>query len=246
MELLQAYPYLVTNLGNLALLIVLLVPCPPLLRRIVVMGALVTLPAAFQELIDVPTYWNPARVFVLAGIGPEDLLCAFVGGGFCCLLAMWPFRTSLVLEWRRRELPRRFLLVAAMGCAARLLLQVLGAGASTELSASVAFLALAMLCLRPRQWRLAATGMILFTPVYFLLVKLAFTAAPNYLAQWNQANLLGPMVWGVPLDEIVWSACSGAAVPMSVAYILGVRLAREGDRITPEKKDGAVALGDRA
>ena len=67
---------------------------------------------------------------------------------------------------------------------------------------------------------------------------------PDYLAQWNLDRLWGLYLLGVPLEELVWAAATGFAVPIFAGVVLGVRIAPSGQRakVAVPAASEAVAL----
>jgi hypothetical protein len=73
-------------------------------------------------------------------------------------------------------------------------------------------------------WPLAVTGALGYTLVYVAVLKLWYELVPGFGAQWNAVALWGPMVFGVPLDEVAWAAAFGLAWPTFAAYLFDARL----------------------
>jgi hypothetical protein len=219
----RTYPYLAYSLGMAAVLAGALVLCSARRRRAALFVAMAGMPCAFLENLTIPGYWNPRRVFVCLGVGPEDLLFCFATGGASWLLATWGLRGGIVFDYRLGESLRRFLACVLLGLVPMILLKALGTGVSTAVIGSMAFFTVAMLCLEGQFWLVLVSGAVGFCLTYFLTVKLLFTAMPEALREWTLGNLWGPMVWGVPLDEIAWSAAFGAAWPAAMCYMLGAR-----------------------
>jgi hypothetical protein len=231
---LAAYPYLAHSLIDLLILLAVLAVCPAELRRRCFACGIIALPAAAQAAIDTPGYWTPARIISVAGVGPEDLIFCFTVGALGCLASTGPIPKRV--EWRPswRNIAVRLPLTLAVGAAARLAAIGLGAGPSAELIAPVVAAAAFLLALEPRQWLLGALGVAGFTPVYTGLVAFGFHLFPSHALQWNPAVLWGTALGGVPLAEIAWAAAFGAAWPLTLAAVFGLRLRGVADvRQTP-------------
>jgi hypothetical protein len=57
-----------------------------------------------------------------------------------------------------------------------------------------------------------------------MILRTAFTLTPVWAAAWNVRSLWGPKFWGIPADEIAWSAVFGAIWPVFTAYVFDARL----------------------
>jgi hypothetical protein len=188
-------------------------------RRGVVFSAILATPFAFLEVFAVPEYWNPPRAHVWLGIGAEDLVYACAIGGISWLLATWPFRHRIVLNISPRRAAWRFLVFIVMGVPLNLGLVWLHVKPMFCILAPNLVAGLLLLRLRPAFWRAAVLGMAGYTVVHVACLKIAFALMPSFAASWNRGSLWGPKPWGIPLDEIVWSAAFGAVWPLFTAYV---------------------------
>ena len=227
MSLLTNYPYLATNLCNLAALAALLAVLPGRWRRMALVSGLLAAPGALQATLDVPGYWNPTRTWVLAGVAPEDVVFASFAGGLCWLAATWR-------SWRQWQGAIRWRDVALVASGSAVLMLTLrlacraaGLREGVSLLLATGLWAGALLVLQRKFWPLASCAVATFVPVYFLVVKANFAAAPGYLGQWNAAALCGVRLWGVPVEEVAWSAVFAAGWPVAVAWAVGLRPAAE-------------------
>jgi hypothetical protein len=206
------------------------------LCRLALYSGLACLPCCLVALMH-RQYWRPAR---LGGwpIGVEDLIFTFTTGAAAWLCAAWPYRRSLTVAalkaHRSRDrqgaigrvvpshLPasraaRRILLWE--GLSAVLLAALWLAGVdfmSATLLASIPLLAI--LLIRRRQlWILAGTGLAIFVPAYFAVVKLQFSIFPDYPLQWNQQGPWAAAFLGVPAGELAWAAAFALVWPVVIA-----------------------------
>jgi len=72
--------------------------------------------------------------------------------------------------------------------------------------------AVASVACRPDLWRNALLGAIVFALLYFAFFLTLVMAYPQYVqAVWNLPALSGVLVFGIPLEELLFAATLGAA-----------------------------------
>jgi hypothetical protein len=228
-----AYPYLGWTAAYFGLLLLLLTISPPPQRRAALLSALMNLPLAFTEALAIPAYWNPSRTVTWLSVSPEDILFCFTSGGMAWILATMPLGKRLRLNPRPGFIMSRYSLSCAVGLLMYLAVKALNAKPMLLLLLPVSAAGILLLWLRPGYWRISAFGLFGCTLVHFLLVKTSFALTPSFSQSWNASNLWGPILWGVPLDELVWSAAAGAVWPMCMAYAFDTRwvLPHQNDRM---------------
>jgi hypothetical protein len=90
---------------------------------------------------------------------------------------------------------------------------------------------LAILLVRRRQlWMLAGTGLALFVPFYFLVVRLQFAVFPGYPLQWNRQGPWAAAFLGVPAGELAWAAAFAILWPVMIASAFEVEFLPAGHR----------------
>jgi hypothetical protein len=199
-------------------------------RRAAIFGGLACLPCAFAESTS-GAYWHPS---LLGGktIGIESLIFTYTSGFTVWLSAAFWSRTSCTvgihsfLTGFLRLAPWSLTLTAAyVG------LWLAGVNCVTATLVASGGMLLFLLFRRGSLWRLALAGLVSFTPVYMLEMKLQFAAWPNYISYWNAGGLWGTLVFGVPRGEIAWAAMFGAAYPVVIASALDIRFDRRASQI---------------
>ncbi len=90
----------------------------------------------------------------------------------------------------------------------------------------------ALILMRPELLLPAATGLLGCPVIHVIILKTAYILAPASSGYWLKPALYGPAPWGIPLDEIVWSAAFGAVWPLIAASSLDVRITG-GRPVTP-------------
>ena len=174
-------------------------------RRLIILSGLVNL-TCFPFLVFLEgEYWQPVR-FGGWIIGIEDALCSYDVAALLWLLLS--FRTdispSLKIDWRR--LYTRFMLLGVMISLVFLSGCFLGLRGMTSLLVTQLVILPVLYFLKPGTWTLALKGLILYLPVYFLIVRCYFLIWPDFIQQWNLEGPWGPLLLGLPLGEFAWAA----------------------------------------
>ncbi len=169
------------------------------------------------EPVFVPRYWNPPTVWNLArqtGFDLESLLFSFGIGGivfavYDALVGQAPSR-NIVEE---RTHPRhRVHLLAVLAAPVLFMVLLLVTGINPIYSATIALTTgfVATLYCRPDLWlKMVASG-LLFLLLYFVVFVLFERAFPGYVpAIWNVKALSGVLLWGLPLEELMFAVTFG-------------------------------------
>jgi len=223
LEFVISHPYLFATLPLLAAVILLPWLAPNRdYRRAAVFSGLACLPGFLAE-ITYTEYWRPV---LLGGMrcGVEDLLFSYSTGVLAWLTAsLWSLEGCAVgIRSYRIALLRSLPWVLATA-AADVGLWFAGLDRLTAGLLSSAGLLLFLLGRRASLWRLALAGLVSFTLVYLLIVKLDFAVWPNFVSYWNADGLWGSLVFGIPRGEVAWAAVFGAVWPVVIASALDIR-----------------------
>lgn len=219
----HAYPYLMLSLTMLLAFFVALLFCPREFRSLMVLSGTLAAPFALTSVLVVPEYWNPSRLAVLLA-GPEDIVFAFASAGLAWLASVWSLRHRVTFQPRPGRMWWRYVGGAIGGLAVGDLCWQLGGGPIMATITAFGALIAVILWRRREFWPLVLAGVVGYALVYVIALKLWYVLVPGFGAQWNVHALWGPMVLGVPLDEVVWAAAFGAAWPLFVAYLFDARL----------------------
>ena len=224
MEFVRTYPYLVANVPVLVvvLLVSLFIARGPY-RRSALLSGLICLPAAPLALLHEGIYWSPVR-WGGGHFGMEDVLFAFMFGCLVWLLAAGPFRTHLEIDGQFSMCIRRYVLVTALYVATCFLLWHSGLKGLPNTMVGATVPVLVALILRRNLWPVAVAAVLLFVPIYTLIVKVQFILWPEYVLQWNRTGHCAMSVFGIPIGELEWAIAFAIQWPMLVGYILGVRI----------------------
>jgi hypothetical protein len=181
--------------------------------------SLVTLPLGLTEPLFVPAYWTPPTIFDLAlrtGFDLESLLFAFAVGGLAATLydalsgARWQSlpvesRSAARHRWHALALATPVLVFPPVA-----VLTTLNPIYSTAIALLAA--AAASVACRPDLWRRTLLGAAVFALLYFVFFLALVTADPQYVrAVWNLSALSGVLVFGIPLEELLFAAALGSA-----------------------------------
>lgn len=215
-----SHAYLLANLPVLAAVALALVWLRRShLGRVAFWSGLGCLPCGLLALMHNGEYWSPVRLGG-APLGIEDFIFSFEAGAGAWLAAAWPLRRRLA----GAASDGRVLLWGGAAGAASWGLWRAGAEVMISTLAGTLGLLVVLLARRFRLWPLALTGMAVFTPVYFAVVRIQFAFWPDYILAWNPAGPWAAPVWGIPLGEIVWGPAFAALWPVVVASALGMEL----------------------
>lgn len=190
-------------------------------RRSMLMSGLAILPAVLLFGPAASSYWTPERLFGLS-IGIEDFVFMF-----CEASQSWGF-VALVIGPLPRITPfspaaiKRFTPIALLGIALFFGAHRLGLsyGLSAILCQSAA--ALTVVAIRPGLGgasALAALSHLLSYLAGMGLARLLF--GPDFTTMWLHETMLGPTVFGLPIEEYLWAASFGAAWVPLLLYASG-------------------------
>jgi len=209
------YVWLIWSGIFLAAFLILYVLSPRNRPRMLVAGA-ATAPFGLSEPLFVPDYWNPPSLFDLAqrtGFDIESLIFTFAIGGVAVVLyGILTGNESVPVEPGGRAMRRHRLHGLALLTPAIVFVALSALGWNPIYSAILALAAGAagtVLC-RPDLLPETLIGGLLFAAYYALFIFGVAVTAPGYIPQvWNLAALSGVMVFGVPLEELLFGFAFG-------------------------------------
>ena len=168
------------------------------------------------EPIFVPEYWNPPSLFELAqrtGFDIESLVFAFAIGGLGCSLYYSLTKQRPVpapaseRSLRRHRFHRAALLVPFVAFAE---LYFRPWNPIYAVITGLALGAIASVACRPALLKKTILGGVLFFGLYAVFMLGLKWSAPGYIEQvWNLAALRGGLVWGIPLEELLFGFTFG-------------------------------------
>jgi len=221
----ETYPYLFTNILLFPILLVCYVSYPKKRRFMMVLSGFLCVPSAFLNIIFVPEYWEPTRLFVFL-IGPEDIIFSFIAGGITWFLATWWIKNTITLDLRLKHMTTQLFKIFP-GSIPLIVLWLAGIGVMTSFLVTTCAFGMIVLRFRRDLWPISLIGMISFAIFHLTIVKIMFIICPEFIQQWNGDNLWGHFISGIPLEEIVWAATNGAVWPLLVSFIFDARISSD-------------------
>jgi hypothetical protein len=179
-------------------------------------ASLFTLPFGLTEPLFVPEYWNPPSLFDLAqrtGFDLESLIFTFAIGGVAAVLySVLTRRGARIVPSREMHKPlhRHHYKALAAPFIAFPVLYLLPWNPIYAGIAAMAIGALATMLCRPDLKTKTWIGGLLFLGYYAIFLLGLEWTAPGYIARvWNLAALSGVLVFGMPLEELLWAVAFG-------------------------------------
>ena len=186
------------------------------LRPVIWRASFGTALLGLTEPIFVPEYWNPPSLFELArrtGFDIESLVFAFAIGGIGSALYHTLTRQHLApvgggRSGRLHHIHRVALLTPFVAFA--LLYMLLDWNPIYPVIVSLLLGAVASVLCRPDLLKKTVVGGLLFLGLYAVFMLGLRWGAPGYIAEvWNLAALRGGLVYGIPLEELLFGLTFG-------------------------------------
>lgn len=188
----------------------------PAQRRVMWWTSLATAVTGFTEPLFVPVYWNPPSLFELAqrtGFDIESFVFAFAVGGVGAVLyssltrRVWLRISHSERSHRRHRLHRVALFIPFV---AFIIFALLPWNPIYPAIASLTIGAVTSALCRPDLARKALVGGTLFLGLYAIFMLGLKILAPGYIVQvWNLPALSGVLVYGIPLEELLFGFSFG-------------------------------------
>ena len=187
------------------------------LRKEMLLASLFTMLFGFTEPLFVPKYWSPPSLFNLAtntGFDIESFIFAFAVGGIGSVIYEWiiKVRHKKMNQHEMNSKRHRYHLLAIISPFILFILLELLTRLNPIYSAVIAmfFGGMAAVFCRPDLKKKTFIGGFLFLGMYFLFF-LFFNFVYPYAVQqfWNLNALLGILIFGVPLEELIFGFTFG-------------------------------------
>lgn len=171
----------------------------------------------FTEPIFVPTYWSPPSLFDLAhrtGFDIESIIFSFAMGGIAAVLYDWIFKTdhALVSPMERHDPRHRYHLWVLLSAPVIFFTLLFVPHLNPIYTAFIAMMAggSATWYCRPDLKKKMITSALLFLGLYFLYFLTLIATYPGYVERvWNLPAISGILVFGVPLEELMFAFSLG-------------------------------------
>lgn len=211
------YDYLLSALMGLPVVMLAFVLGGKQSRQMLVSGCYLTLISPMSVFYQ-ERYWSATRLFG-GSWGVEDLLFCFSFGSVVYLMAIWPYRRAEPALIRfTAGFVVRFGLLSVVGIGAFFIAMWAGAGVLVANLIANGILVLVLVLLRPRLLELGLRAAAFYTPYYFLYLSFSAVVLPNYMTAWDGPDLLGPRIFSIPVDEILWVVSFALVFPVCFAF----------------------------
>ncbi len=212
------YAYLIISLFLLVVWAILYLLKPGSGRKILLVSFL-TAPLGLTEPLFVPSYWLPYTLFDLARktrFDFESILFSFAVGGITAVLYeafLGDSRVKINSHEQHRQ-KHRFHRLAILSPFISFVILYLLTPLNPIYSTSIALLigAVASWLCRPDLLKPMIIGGVSFLILYFIVFLIGFVwLFPGYVeAVWNLPAISGILVFGVPIEELLFAATLGA------------------------------------
>ena len=200
-------------------------------RPIALRTGLCTAPFGLLEFIFVPEYWNPSHLFG-KWLSIEAVSFAFGSGILAWLAAVVPFASRVTSNFngsifRLRYAQIGLLLLATIALTWR---EALGFVALPSGESSLLALVVVgefLLGRRPDAWPFACAGSFGFGLIYASQLIALGRLVPNVVLFWSPEVREGLVLFGFPIEEMMWAALFGAVCPLATVYVNEVRFCME-------------------
>lgn len=173
--------------------------------------------AGLTEPIFIPEYWNPPSLFDLAqrtGFDIEGPIFAFAVGGIASVLyeRLFSMRHATMSALDRHQPRHRYHLLALLSAPAVFLILLVFTELNPIYATVTALLAggiFTWYC-RPDLKKKMFVSAAIFTAIYFVYFLTLVIAFPLYVESfWNLDALTGVLVFGIPLEELIFAFAFG-------------------------------------
>ncbi len=224
LRILPDYPYLVSNLISVTLLIFLgRKLLTPRQHWLVFLSGVTNLPCfAFVVLLK-DNYWAPVRLGGMA-LGIEDLLCTYAVAAGAWFIVSYPYRRISAGVSGFSQILKRGSTVGGGSLLFFLTMYFCKADSMFAFLLVCLVVGIVLYIRQPHLRRLGMDGLWKYPLFYLPLVKLIFLIWPDFVNQWKISTPLGRLYWGIPLGEIIWSVLFGLYWPMFMGYVYKVKI----------------------
>lgn len=228
----EFFPYLFFSLAFLFLFTVGFFLTPMKFRPSVLLSALLSAPTSLATFVFVPYYWNPKRI-VPFELGPEDIFFSFSTGGIVWLIVILYLTRNYNIIITQKIKLMRYGIFVIIGCLIYMvcLLSKMRIMLSTVIT--VCILGTPILMKRWNYWKLCLIGASGFIIVYVAFLKGFLTVYPEFIEHWSLEYLYGITLIGLPVEEIMWAAVTGAVWPLIMSQLFNLQIVKKKESSMP-------------
>ena len=187
----------------------------------ILFASVTALPQALFALILV--YWKPERLSIF-GIGLEDFLFSFLGGGLVWICTLLVFRNELYFGFITKTNFVRLAICLLFGLASVTVLHFLRISNYMAAFITMIFWIIFILIIKIEYAKISLATAGIFLVVYAIDLKMGLMIWPELISFWSFEHLTGITLLKMPLEELIWAFLYGGSWSLGVAYILNVKL----------------------
>jgi hypothetical protein len=196
------------------------------LRKVQLFGSWLALPLGLTEILFVPEYWSPVSLFNLIsryGVGIEDFILAFVGGGITAIIYKVVTKTKIEKYEFKNKGFFPYILFIGLFLGLEIILPKM-----TIYNLFLAFFIgnLYVAFSRPDLIKQMILSGLIFGGLYFIFFKSIDILFLNFIGNtYNISRLMGINIFGVPVEEILFGIMSGSFWGVIYEYVNGYGVA---------------------
>ncbi len=197
------------------------------LHRHILFSSFIALPLGLTEPFFFSSYWSPSSLFNLAeqtGFDLESLLFCFSVGGIAAVIYEALLQKHLLKAREKRDIAHRHVIFLVIFLIIFFVLfSFLFKAIIYTAIASMALGGLMIMLLRKDLIKETFIGGFLFLLLYFFVLFFVNTFIfPGWVSStWNVDNLLGILILGIPIEELLWAFTFGFLWAPLYEYLLG-------------------------
>ena len=216
------YPYFGWSI-SLFLISLLLLFLFPRHRRFMILSGIFSLPFALFSIAFVPEYWNPVKIGGLI-VGIEDILFSYATGCIVWVIASLISKQNFNFNTKLSTVLKRYLIVANSSIFLGILLWESGVNIMTATIILITIVGVVLLYYYRKLWFFLLSGAFGFTLFHMFIIYLILSFWPQFIFQWSSGSLSEIVVFGIPIEEIIWASAFGAVWPIFFVFIADLKL----------------------
>ena len=199
----------------------------PKLRREMLFVSACTAPIGLTQPLFLGVYWSPPSIFNLNsiyGFDAESLIFSFAIGGIVAVLYESVFGGSHVkIDMKAYDRGLLFHNLAIASPAIVFFPLYILTDINPIYSVIIALLTggvLSIIC-RPDLSKNMILGGMIFTTLYFAFFLFINLEDPNFVSYWNLSAISGIIIWGIPLEELLFAFAFGMMWSSIYEHVFG-------------------------
>jgi len=179
------------------------------LRKEMLIMSLITAPLGITQVLFFQDYWKPQYILSFYGVGLEEFLFCFLIGGIAGVIYEEFFITKIIKT--KRDNSKTLMILGIFGLLILLfLLYILKINSIYSSSITLIFMGIIILMERNDLFKNAIGSGVLVALIMFLFYIIYQLIFPTIIQNWWKLNnISGIMIFGVPIEEIIWGFSYG-------------------------------------